>query len=76
MTLARLYLYLIITAFIGYIYECIAMTLWSGKWENRGYMLGPTIPIYGVGCLLGYQEIGDLIRNYTQLTVFLIGFIM
>ncbi|MBQ2685052.1 MAG: putative ABC transporter permease [Erysipelotrichaceae bacterium] len=76
MTLARLYLYFIITAFIGYIYECIAMTLWSGKWENRGYMLGPMIPIYGVGCLLGYLTFGDLIRNYTPLTVFLIGFVM
>ncbi len=76
MTLARLYLYFIITAFIGYIYECIAMALWSGKWENRGYMLGPTIPIYGVGCLLGYLAFGNLIKNYTPLTVFLIGFVM
>ena len=76
MTLARLYLYFNITAFIGYIYECIAMALWSGKWENRGYMLGPTIPIYGVGCLLGYLAFGNLIKNYTPLTVFLIGFVM
>ena len=76
MTVGRLFIYFIITAMIGYIYECIAMTIWSGKWDNRGYMLGPTIPIYGVGCLLGLITFGSFIKQYSPLSVFLCGFIM
>ena len=76
MTLAKLFIYFILTAFIGYVYECIAMTVWSGKWDNRGFMFGPIIPIYGVGCLLGLLFFGTVFKSYNVIQVFLAGFIM
>ena len=76
MTLGKLFIYFILTAFIGYVYECIAMTVWSGKWDNRGFMFGPIIPIYGVGFLLGLLFFGNIIKSYTVWQVFLAGFIM
>ena len=71
----RLFVYFIITAFVGYVYECIAMTVWSGRWDNRGFMFGPVIPIYGVGCLLGYLFFGVILKEYTVWQVFLAGFL-
>lgn len=35
--------------FMGWVYESLAMTIWTGKWENRGFLFGPLIPIYGFG---------------------------
>ncbi len=72
--IARLFIYFCITALIGYIYECLAMTLWSGKWDNRGFLFGPIIPIYGVGCLLGLA-FGGVIEDYTMFGVFFAGFL-
>ena len=73
--MARLFVYFIITAFVGYIYECIAMTVWSGRWDNRGFMFGPVIPIYGVGCLLGFLFFGNIIKEYAIWQAFLAGFL-
>ena len=70
---AKLFIYFVITGIIGYIYECIAMTLWSGEWDNRGFRFGPIIPIYGVGCVIGLA-FGNIIEDYTMLQVFLAGF--
>lgn len=70
-----LFIYFILTSVLGYIYECSAMTLWSGKWDNRGFLFGPSIPIYGVGCLVGLV-FGKIIHSYTVLQVFLAGFLM
>lgn len=41
----------IIYSFMGWIYESIVMTLWNGKWDNRGFLFGPLCPIYGIGAL-------------------------
>ncbi len=73
--ISRLFIYFVITAMIGYIYECIAMTLWSGEWDNRGFLFGPIIPIYGVGCLLGFFIFGYVFEEYTVIQVFLAGFL-
>ena len=72
--ISKLFIYFVITGIIGYIYECIAMTVWSGKWDNRGFLFGPMIPIYGVGCLCGLA-FGNIIEDYTMLQVFLAGFL-
>lgn len=66
--------YFTIFSIIGYIYETIAMTLWSGKWENRGFLYGPVIPIYGVGATFGTILFSKYIPNYTPTLVFVIGF--
>lgn len=67
--------YFVILAFVGYIYETLAMTAWGGKWESRGFLYGPIIPIYGVGALLGTLFFEYVVKDYTPQIVFLAGFI-
>lgn len=66
--------YFVVMSFVGYIYETIAMVLWSGKWESRGFLYGPIIPIYGFGCFIGLLVFDNLVVEYTPLIVFLAGF--
>lgn len=66
--------YFTVMSVIGYIYESIAMTLWSGKWENRGFLYGPVIPIYGYGSLIGVFIFNYLMPSYSLTVVFLAGF--
>lgn len=66
--------YFFIYSFIGYVYECIAMMLWSGKWESRGFLFGPIIPIYGFGAFIGLILFGGAFKQYSPLAVFLTGF--
>lgn len=73
MNLNRYIIYFIILSFCGYVYEIIAMSIWSGKWENRGFLFGPVIPIYGVGATLGTILFTNLLPNPRPITVFLIG---
>ncbi len=68
-------LYFFILSFIGYVYETLAMTVWGGKWENRGFFYGPVIPIYGAGALMGTLLFSYLMPDHTPLQVFLIGMI-
>lgn len=66
-------LYFAILSFMGYIYECIAMVLWTGKWDNRGFLFGPIIPIYGFCAVLGTLLFEYVYITYNPLTVFLIS---
>ena len=49
------------------------MIIWTGKWENRGFLFGPVIPIYGFGALVGTIVFDKLLVTYSPLQVFLIG---
>ena len=69
----RCIIYFIILSFIGYIYESIAMTIWGGKWDNRGFLYGPIIPIYGFAALGGTLFFRYCMTDYTPLQVFLIA---
>ena len=51
------------------------MTLWSGKWESRGFLFGPIIPIYGIGAFIGLIVFTINNPNASKLVVFLTGFI-
>lgn len=66
-------LYFAILSFMGYIYECIVMVLWTGKWDNRGFLFGPIIPIYGFCAVLGTLLFEYVYITYNPLTVFLIS---
>ena len=44
------YLYFIFYAFIGWIYE-LFFFLFQGELVNRGFLMGPYLPIYGIGAL-------------------------
>lgn len=47
-----IFLLFIIYAFIGWIIEIIYEYVRNGKFVNRGFLIGPYVPIYGIGCLL------------------------
>lgn len=68
-------LYFICLSFIGYIYETVAMSIWGGKFENRGFLYGPIIPIYGVGAVIGTLLFTYLWDNVSNLQLFLIGMV-
>lgn len=36
-------------ALLGWVFECVLNVLREGAWENRGFLFGPSCPIYGVG---------------------------
>lgn len=73
--IAKYMIYFTVMGFIGYIYECIAMTLWLGRWDNRGSLYGPFIPIYGLGALGGSLFLMHCLPKHTPLVVFLTGLI-
>lgn len=52
MYLCKLFVWFIIYSFMGWIYESIFCTIKNRQWENRGFLHGPIVPIYGVGALL------------------------
>lgn len=68
-------IYFFVLSAAGYVYETLAMTVWGGKWDNRGFFYGPLIPIYGAGALGGTLLFTYFLRNTTPLKVFLIGMI-
>lgn len=41
-----------IYSFIGWIVEATIFLISSKKFVNRGFLIGPLIPIYGVGCIV------------------------
>lgn len=68
-------LYFIVLSFIGYIYETVAMSIWSGKFENRGFLYGPIIPIYGVGAVMCTLIFTYWWTGVNNLQLFLIGMV-
>ena len=59
--------------FLGWVYETFVMTIWEGKWDNRGFLYGPMLPIYALGSLGVRVVFGILLPEHTVLQVFLIG---
>ena len=47
-----IFLLFFIYAFIGWIIEVLGKVVEQNRFINRGFLIGPYCPIYGVGCLL------------------------
>ena len=60
MIICRYFLYFIIYSFLGWIYETCYCTIHEKAWENRGFLYGPCIPLYGVGATLAQILFLDL----------------
>ena len=41
-----------IYSFLGWVYESIYCTIKTRRWQNRGFLYGPIIPIYGFGAVI------------------------
>lgn len=75
-TMVSLYMiYFSILSFVGYLYECLAMLIWTGEWDNRGFLFGPVIPIYGAGALAGTLLFHCSLKDHTPMMVFLVSVI-
>ena len=68
-------LYFFLLSMLGYVYETIAMTIWGGKWDNRGFFYGPLIPIYGAGALGGTLLFTYFIKDLSPWLVMIIGMV-
>lgn len=55
-----LFIWFILYSILGWIYETIYCSLKSLKWDNRGMLIGPYCPIYGVGAVLDVLLCGGL----------------
>lgn len=66
-------LFFYIYCFFGWIWETVYVSMKSGKFENRGFMNGPFLPIYGSGAIV-ILFVAIPVRNNPVL-VFLLGMI-
>lgn len=78
MTLCKLFVWFIIYSFMGWIYESIYCTIRKHHWENRGFLHGPIVPIYGVGALLASVVFSllpfEALQHANNIQIFLISF--
>lgn len=51
MLISKYFIEFIIYSFIGWVWECFYCTFKEHRWENRGFLYGPVVPIYGVGAV-------------------------
>ena len=73
--ISKYFVYFIIYSFLGWIYETCFCTINEKSWQNRGFLYGPCIPLYGVGATLAQIIFIDLpfdfLQNASYLTIFI-----
>ncbi|MBR5015855.1 MAG: putative ABC transporter permease [Clostridia bacterium] len=52
MIISRYVCLFFIYSFLGWVYESIYCTIKTRRWQNRGFLYGPIIPIYGFGAVI------------------------
>lgn len=60
MTIHQVILYFLVYSFLGWIYETIFVSLREREWSNRGFLMGPICPIYGVGAIAAVLICSDI----------------
>lgn len=74
--LSRYFVYFIIYSFLGWIYETCYCTIHEKSWQNRGFLYGPCIPLYGVGATVSQIIFIDIpcpqLRNASYLIIFVV----
>ena len=73
-SLALLFMKFIIFSVIGYVVEMIYCMIIDKKITNRGFLCGPVIPIYGIGCVALSLVLKPVANNIVL--VFLLGMIL
>ncbi|MCR5786029.1 MAG: putative ABC transporter permease [Eubacterium sp.] len=78
--ICRLFVFFMIFSVFGWIFETVYGMLYTGKWENRGFLYGPICPIYGtgaVGIIVVYEMLGKITGGYNLKwwQIFIIAFV-
>lgn len=63
MHITTIFIWFILYSILGWIYETIFCSVKTLKWDNRGMLIGPYCPIYGVGAVLDVL-VCDGLPNY------------
>lgn len=66
MIVTKYFVYFIIYSFFGWIYETCFCIIHDKAWDNRGFLYGPCIPLYGAGATLAQILFLD-IPNYLKI---------
>lgn len=73
-TMYRYILFFLIFSFCGWLMEVIFKFVQNGKFVNRGFLVGPVCPIYGVCGVIFYLIFSNI--SYNFLSVFIISFLL
>lgn len=73
-TMYRYILFFLIFSFCGWLMEVIFKFIQNGKFVNRGFLVGPVCPIYGVCGIIFYFIFSNI--SYNFLSVFIISFLL
>lgn len=65
------FLFMIVISIIGWMMEVICKSIEYGRYINRGFLIGPWCPIYGVGAVLMVHRLSDYAES--PIAVFLLG---
>lgn len=60
-------------SFGGWVYETIYCSVVEGEFTKRGFLFGPTCPIYGIGAIAEWLVLGQISN---QIIVFIIGAVL
>lgn len=65
MVISKVFLYFIFYSFIGWLYESIFLSIIKRRrFVNRGFLLGPYLPIYGTGAVVSWFLLKDIQNIY------------
>ncbi|KAI4452000.1 hypothetical protein C823_006568 [Eubacterium plexicaudatum ASF492] len=73
MHIATLFIWFILYGILGWIYETVYCSITELKWDNRGMLIGPYCPIYGVGAVLDILLCSKLPDAWTVFLVCMLG---
>ncbi len=51
-SLTQWLLFFFLYCFLGWIWECLYVSVYEKKWKNQGFLYGPLVPIYGFGAII------------------------
>ncbi len=75
MDICELFIQFIIYSVMGWIYETIFCTVKNKRWENRGFLYGPVVPIYGAGAVILAVLLRIIDKELSWWQIFLLGYV-
>lgn len=73
MHITTLFIWFVLYSVLGWIYETIYCSIKSLKWDNRGMLIGPYCPIYGVGAVLDIVLCGNMDSRWSVFFACMLG---